>query len=84
MTQKDTLLQRFLRCPNDFTLEELETFLSTFGYTRNDKGKTSGSRIAYTGEGLPPILLHRPHPGNVLKQYQLKQIRELLEKEGLL
>ena len=35
-------------------------------------------------EGYPPINLHRPHPGTIVKRYQLRQVHEFLEREGLL
>ena len=84
MSTKEKLLQRFQSCPKDFTIDEMDSLMNYLGYRRNDKGKTSGSRIAYLSDGLPPILLHRPHPGNTFKQYQLRQIFELLKSEGLI
>lgn len=32
----------------------------------------------------PPIMLHRPHPRKELLSYQVKQLLEILEQEGLL
>ena len=84
MSTKEKLLRRFQNCPKDFTVEELDTMMGYLGYCREEKGKTSGSRIAFVSDASPPILLHRPHPGNTLKQYQIRQVLELLEKEGLL
>lgn len=83
MSTKEKLLRRFQNCPKDFTVE-LDTMMGYLGYRREEKGKTSGSRIAFVSDASPPILLHRPHPGNTLKQYQIRQVLELLEKEGLL
>ena len=48
------------------------------------RGKTSGSRVAFWRQGYPPINLHRPHPGNVLKPYQIRQVSEILRNLGLL
>lgn len=31
-----------------------------------------------------PILLHKPHPRKELLEYQVKQLLEILEQEGLL
>ena len=32
------------------------------------KGKTSGSRIIYKDVDGHPIMIHRPHPGNIIKE----------------
>lgn len=85
MGRKEKLIERFKSYPNDFTLDEMEKLLGIFSLFRTDKGKTSGSRIMFTNEdGSIKILLHRPHPGNVLKPYQIKKIRQILEQEGFI
>ena len=84
MSKKEKLIKRFLSEPKEFTFEELTTLLSFFGYSPNNKGKTSGSRCEYISAGYRTITLHRPHPSNVLKTYQIQQIKELLKSEGLL
>ncbi|MCD8018260.1 MAG: type II toxin-antitoxin system HicA family toxin [Clostridiales bacterium] len=58
--------------------------LDIFGYERSDKGKTSGSRVKFISSDKPPILLHKPHPRKELLEYQVKQLIEKLEEEGLL
>ena len=60
MGQKEKLIQRLKTRPRDFTFEEAETLLRFLGYTRFDKGRTSGSRVAFVREGSPPLLLHKP------------------------
>jgi len=49
-----------------------------------NKGKTSGSRIIFSNQEHGSILLHKPHPGNALKRYQVKQLITLLAEEGLI
>ena len=51
---------------------------------RSNKGKTSGSRVMFTSEQHAPILLHKPHPRKELLEYQVKQLLEVLEQEGLI
>lgn len=54
MTTKSKLLERFLRQPSDFTFDEMEKLLLGFGYTKSNKGKTSGSRVIFKGaQGKP-------------------------------
>ena len=81
MGRRDKLRDRFLSRPADFTWRELERFLAGFGY-RQRSGQ--GSRRVFEGAGLPRIRLHKPHPGTIVRQYALEQVRELLEREGLL
>lgn len=83
MSRRDKLLRRFLARPRDFNWQELVRLLAGFGYEPAASGKTGGSRVRFVHGELGPIILHRPHPGP-LKGYQLDQVAELLEQEGLL
>ena len=38
----------------------------------------------FTSENHGFILLHKPHPRKELLEYQVKQLREKLEQEGLI
>ena len=84
MSKKEKLIKRFLSIPKDFTFEELVTLLSYFGYRVDTKGKSSGSRLEFVSNEHRPIGLHRPHPSNVIKAYQLRQVLEILESEDLI
>ena len=84
MGQKDKLIQRLKSRPKDFTFDEAETLLKYLDYLRSNKGKTSGSRVMFVSEEHPDILLHKPHPQKELKGYQIKQLLEILEQEGLI
>ncbi|MCL2792884.1 MAG: type II toxin-antitoxin system HicA family toxin [Spirochaetaceae bacterium] len=54
--------------------------LNNLGYIEDNKGKTSGSRVCfYNKESGHLIRLHKPHPANILKQYQIDLIFEELE-----
>lgn len=79
MSSKDKLIARFKTLPSDFTFEELERLLSILGYTKSNKGKTSGSRVIYKDAEGHPIMIHRPHPGNIIKGYAMKQMYEELK-----
>ena len=84
MGQKEKLIGRLQSKPRDFTFEDAETLLGYFDYHRSNKGKTSGSRVSFVSENHPPIMLHKPHPRKELLPYQVKQLLEALEQEGLL
>ena len=84
MTKKEKLLKRFLEQPKDFTWEELTTLLSGLGFTVETGGKTGGSRRKFVNETGVVISLHKPHPHNNLRKYQMEQIRDLLKEEGFI
>lgn len=82
--QKEKLIERLKARPKDFTFEDAEALLRYFDYRRSNKGRTSGSRVMFLSGTHPPIMLHRPHPRKELLSYQVKQLLEILEQEGLL
>lgn len=84
MGQKEKLIQRLKSKPKDFTFEDAETLLSYLEFVRSNKGRTSGSRVMFTSAAHGTILLHKPHPQKELKAYQIKQLAEFLEQEGLI
>ena len=84
MGKKDKLIKRLKSQPHDFTFEEAETLLNYLSFNRSNKGKTSGSRVMFTSENHGSILLHKPNPRKELLEYQVKQLREKLEQEGLI
>lgn len=84
MGQKEKLIQRLKTKPKDFTFDEAEKLLGYLSYVRSNKGKTSGSRVMFISEEHEAILLHKPHPQKELKAYQIKQLIEVLEQEGLI
>lgn len=84
MGQKEKLIQKLKSKPKDFTFDEAETLLQYLDYFRSNKGKTSGSRVVFVSREHGSILLHKPHPQKELKAYQIKQLIETLEQEGLI
>ena len=81
--KKEKLIARLKSIPKDFTFEEMETLLIALGFEMSNKGKTSGSRVKFIKDDIP-IILHKPHPRKELLEYQVKQILEVLEEEGLI
>lgn len=82
MGTKEKLIERFRRLPSDFTFDELERLLIILGYERSNKGKTSGSRVIFKDSQGHPIMLHKPHPDNIVKAYALRQVCEELIAKG--
>lgn len=67
--------------PTDYTFKEAKKLLTALGYEEYNKGKTSGSRVVFIREN-DKILLHKPHPGNEMKGYAVRQLKEHLETIG--
>ena len=80
MSKTEKLIQRLLSSPKDFTYNELKTLLVSFGYK---EVQGAGSRVCFSHENHK-IKLHKPHPGNILKAYQLNLIIEELTEKGLI
>ncbi len=85
MAKFEKLLAKFLETPtrSDLTFQDLKIVMSNFGFVMQER---AGSRVAFIKEGEQPIMLHKPHPGNELKQYIVKQLQErfrsLLEQQA--
>lgn len=84
MSKHEKLLDRVLRKPKDFTWDELKALLLGFGNVEAAGGKTGGSRRRFVHKDRGPIVLHKPHPGNELKSYQVMQIIMHLKVEELI
>jgi hypothetical protein len=82
MTRKEKLLKRLQTKPKDFTWNELVTLLNWLGFTEETTGKTGGSRRRFINEQELVISLHKPHPKQILKRYQIDQVIEILTEEG--
>jgi len=80
MSKKDKLIIRFLSYPKNFTYSELNTLLSSFGYKEI---QCMGSRVCFAKENHK-IKLHKPHPSNIMKRYQLDLIAKELTNKGLI
>ncbi len=85
VSRKEKLIEWFLSKPKNFTYDDLRKLLSLLGYDEIVHGKTSGSRVAFiNAESGHIIRLHKPHPGNELKKYQVNFIFDELKSKGLL
>jgi len=83
MSTKEKLIKRFLSQPKDFTWDELIRLLGILGFTVNNKGNTSGSRVLFEKNGEVHTV-HKPHPSNIIKGYAMKQILDFLVEKGFI
>lgn len=81
MSKKEKIIDRLKSKPKDFIYDEARNVLNIFGFIEDNKGKTSGSRIVFRNYEInQKIELHRPHPGNILKLYQINKILDKLKE----
>ena len=84
MSKREKLARRLQSHPVDFTFDELIALLGHMGYSMEAGGKTSGSRVAFANNDGDYIRLHKPHPRNILKRYQIDDVVANLTEKGLL
>ena len=77
-------LKRLQTKPKDFTYDEAKNILNKLGFYEENKGKTSGSRVVFISDKEIKIELHKPHPGNVLKPYQINILINKLKEIGVI
>lgn len=83
MSRLEKAKARILSKPKDYTYSEARNLVIQFGYVEYNKGKTSGSRVKFYRESDKAIIqLHKPHPGEILKPYQVEDIVECLREHG--
>jgi len=85
VSKAEKLVERFRRLPKDFSWDEMARLLGAMGYAEEKPtGKTGGSRRKFVHSSGHIINLHKPHPGNTVKGYAMKDVLTALEEEGLL
>lgn len=62
----------------------MKTLLNYLGFNEENKGKTSGSRVEFQNVLGIKIVLHKPHPSNIIKLYKINDIISILEERGLI
>lgn len=82
MNKIKKLTNKLYKNPKGFTYSEANTLMNALEIKEDNKGKTSGSRVVFKGKN-GSLLMHKPHPGNELKPYQIRDIQKFLENEGV-
>jgi hypothetical protein len=80
--KQEKAVARLLTIPADFSWQELSGLLRMLGY---NEVQGAGSRVKFdNGNPDQLISLHRPHPGNIVRRYALRQVIDTLSQAGLL
>lgn len=85
MSQLDKILIKIKNNPKSVTFDDMTYFLSALGYNKDNKGKTSGSRVFFIKESEYEkriIMLHKPHPQKEMKAYAVRQVIDQLKGYG--
>lgn len=82
MSKLEKLLEKIRNPQAKWTWGDLCSLLKKLGYTQEEG---DGSRVKFdNGNPLDLINLHKPHPGNEVKSYVIRQVREKLKNGGML
>lgn len=80
MSRQNKLLERLLSRPSDFTWQELCKLLNGFGF---EVLKGKGSRRKFLHRATQQlIIVHEPHPQNIVKEYIIKDVIIKLTEMG--
>lgn len=79
MSKSEKAKERIRLKPKDYTYTEAKALLVQLGFAEYNKGKTSGSRVKFfRKEDQKVIMLHKPHPGDVMKLGAVKELLDFL------
>ena len=83
MSKLEKAKERILQRPKDYTYDEARYLLGKMGFNEYNKGKTSGSRVRFFRESdRAVILLHKPHPEDVMDRGAVSDLVEYLKGIG--
>lgn len=81
MSKFEKAKKRILSIPFDYTYAEAEYLLKKLGFEEYNKGKTSGSRVKFYRErDKRIIMLHKPHPVEIMDRGAVADLVKKLEE----
>ena len=80
MSRIDKLLSKVFTSPGNIKWAELERLLAHYGY---EKKEGNGSRVKFHSAQYGLIILHKPHPGNIVDTAAIKDIVAKFEENGI-
>ena len=83
MSKKEKALTRIQSRPRDYKYSEAKVLLERLGFREYNAGKTSGSRVFFYRESDEvKILLHKPHPGDIMSPGAIDGLYDFLKNLG--
>lgn len=83
MSKHDKAVARLKSCPRDYKWDECVTLMGRLGYRLVQSGGGSHC-FFYNDERDHVVQLYRPHPGNEMPLYLVKQVVRRLTDEGVI
>lgn len=83
MSRTEKLIERFKTVPADFTWDELKALMRHLEYDELPSGKTGGSRVKFANDRKEVFAFHKPHPGNIVQKYVIRQILDKLKERAI-
>lgn len=84
MSRLEKEIQRLKSKPKDYTYDEMKNLLNKLGFYENNKGRTSGSRVEFRDMYGRKLILHKPHPSNIIKNYMINNLLSILKEWRLI
>ena len=79
MSQLEKAKARIRSKQKDYSYTEGKSLLSQLGFVEYNKGKTSGSRVKfYREKDQKIILLHKPHPDDIMRPGAIRDLLKFL------
>ena len=83
MSKLEKAINRLKTAPKDYTYSEAKQLLGQLGFIESTKGKTSGSRVNfYRLKDQTILLLHKPHPGDIMSPATVQDLLNALKAKG--
>lgn len=83
MSKLEKAKERLKSIPKDYSYTEAKYLLGQLGFLETNKGRTSGSRVKFfrASDGKS-ILLHKPHPSDIMIYKSVFGLAKFLENIG--
>ncbi len=83
MSKYEKAKERIRQKPKDYTYTEAKYLLGKMGFIEWSKGRTSGSRVGFFREAdKTTILLHKPHPEDIMDRGAVGDLVDYLKGIG--
>lgn len=83
MSKFEKAKARIRSIPKDYKYSEAKTLMNQLGFIEYNKGSTSGSRVLFYRKSDGRVfMLHKPHPGDIMKVGAVRDLVEFLTELG--
>lgn len=83
MSKWEKAKKRIKGKPKDYTYTEAKALLGHLGFKEYQKGHASGSRVKFYREtDGKVVLLHKPHPGDIMDRGAVSDLSDFLSAIG--